>query len=93
MCDVIVFFIEGIDLLVDVFFYMSVKEGIFCGVFCCLFRIFFIGEFGFEINVLCCYGKMMWEMFVGEIEKYGGIIYGIEIMYVLCVEKGYIIVG
>ncbi|POF27717.1 sarcosine oxidase subunit alpha family protein [Roseibium marinum] len=91
--EVIAPFIEGIDLSAEALPHMSVKEAMFRGIPCRLFRISFTGELGFEINVPRRHGKMMWETLAGEIEKHGGTAYGTEAMHVLRAEKGYIIIG
>lgn len=82
-----------IDLDKDVFFFMIWKEGKVVGVLVWVFCIFFIGELSYEVNVQVDYVMGVFEVFVEYGVKYGLMFYGIEIMYVLCVEKGFIIVG
>ncbi|QBK31767.1 sarcosine oxidase subunit alpha family protein [Roseitalea porphyridii] len=91
--EVLAPFVGGMDLSVEAFPFMSVREGTFAGVPTRLFRMSFAGEDGFEINVPADFGKAAWDMLHDKVDEAGGCPYGTETMHVLRAEKGYIIVG
>ncbi len=86
-------FVEGIDLSIDNFPHMAVREGKICGIETRLFRMSFSGELGFEINVPAHYGRAVWEALFKAGQQYDITPYGTETMHVLRAEKGFIIVG
>jgi sarcosine oxidase subunit alpha len=91
--EVIAPLVEGIDLSLEVFPHMAVREGTICGVPTRLFRVSFTGELGFEINVPAAFGRHVWEQVWAAGQAYGITPYGTETMHVLRAEKGFIIVG
>ncbi len=86
-------FVEGIDLSIENFPHMAVREGKICGIETRLFRMSFSGELGFEINVPAHYGRAVWEALFEAGKPYNITPYGTETMHVLRAEKGFIIVG
>ena len=85
--------VEGIDLSLEAFPHMAIREGSICGVPTRLFRVSFTGELGFEINVPAAYGRALWERLMSAGAAIGITPYGTEAMHVLRAEKGFIIVG
>lgn len=86
-------FVEDIDLSIEAFPHMAVREGRICGIETRLFRVSFSGELGFEINVPAHYGLALWEKLFEAGRQYNITPYGTETMHVLRAEKGFIIVG
>lgn len=72
---------------------MSYCNGMVVGVKVCVMWISFLGEFVYEVNVLVNVGCVVWEVLMVVGVEFDIMLYGMEMMYVLCVEKGYIIVG
>ena len=85
--------VEDIDLSVEAFPHMAIREGHICGVPTRLFRVSFTGELGFEINVPAAFGRALWERIMAVGAAYDITPYGTEAMHVLRAEKGFIIVG
>ena len=85
--------LTDIDLAVDGFPFMSMREGTVAGVPARVYRISFTGEIAYEINVPQRWGLHLWEALMAHGEKYGLCPYGTETMHVLRAEKGFIIVG
>jgi sarcosine oxidase subunit alpha len=84
---------EGIDLSSAAFPHMSVREGRIAGVAGRLARVSFTGEVGFEVNVPADTGESVLEAIWAEGEKLGAAAYGLDALYLLRAEKGYMIVG
>ena len=84
---------EGIDLSPAAFPHMSVREGRIAGVAGRLARVSFTGEVGFEVNVPADTGESVLEAIWAEGEKVGAVAYGLDALYLLRAEKGYMIVG
>ncbi|ATE64220.1 sarcosine oxidase subunit alpha family protein [Rhizorhabdus dicambivorans] len=91
--DILAPLVEGIDLSVEAFPHMAVREGRIAGVPTRLFRVSFTGELGFEVNVPSSRGLEVWEAIWAQGHKYGATVYGTETLHVLRAEKGFIIVG
>ena len=84
---------EDIDLTNDAFPYMAVRRGVVAGVQARIFRVSFVGELSYEINVNADYGLHLWESVIGAGKNYGITPFGTEAMHLLRAEKGYVIVG
>ncbi len=84
---------EGIDLSPAAFPHMSVREGRVAGGPARLARVSFTGEVGFEVNVPADTGESVLEAIWAEGEKLGAVAYGLDALYLLRAEKGYMIVG
>jgi sarcosine oxidase subunit alpha len=84
---------EGIDLSPAAFPHMSVREGRVAGAPARLARVSFTGETGFEVNIPADTGESVLEAIWAEGEKVGAVAYGLDALYLLRAEKGYMIVG
>lgn len=92
-CKVVQKVCQDIDFGNEVFLFMSYCNGMVVGVKVCVMWISFLGEFVYEVNVLVNVGCVVWEVLMVVGVEFDIMLYGMEMMYVLCVEKGYIIVG
>jgi sarcosine oxidase subunit alpha len=84
---------SDIDLSVDAFPFMSLREGTVAGITARVFRISFSGELAYEINVPADDGVALWESLMEAGGEFDITSYGTETMHVLRAEKGYVIVG
>ena len=84
---------SDIDLSVDAFPFMSLREGTVAGITARVFRISFSGELAYEINVPADDGVALWESLMEAGGEFDITPYGTETMHVLRAEKGYVIVG
>ena len=84
---------HDIDLSNEAFPFLSVRHGTVAGLPARLFRVSFVGELSYEINVDANYGRHVWEATIEAGAKYGITPFGTEAMHILRAEKGYIIVG
>jgi sarcosine oxidase subunit alpha len=85
--------VEAIDLSPAAFPHMSVREGRVAGAPARLARVSFTGEVGFEVNVPADCGESVLEAIWAEGEKVVAVAYGLDALYLLRAEKGYMIVG
>jgi sarcosine oxidase subunit alpha len=85
--------LTDLDLSVEAFPFMSMKEGTVAGLPVRVFRISFTGELSFEINVPRRYGRALWEALMAAGAPFDITPYGTEAMHVLRAERGFIIVG
>jgi sarcosine oxidase subunit alpha len=86
--------VDGIDLDPEAFGYLQVRVGRVAGVDdCVLWRIGFIGELSYEIQVPSGYGLHVWEQLLRRGEGLGVVPFGIEAQRILRLEKGHLIVG
>ena len=84
---------EGVDLSVQAFPHMSVRDGRVAGIDARIFRVSFTGELGYEVSVATSYGLALWQAFLRVGENYDLTPIGTEALHVLRAEKGYIAVG
>ena len=82
-----------VDLSVEAFPHMTLREGTFAGVPARLARVSFSGELAYEVHIAGRYGLHVWEALAASGEPFGLAPYGTEAMHVLRAEKGYVIVG
>jgi sarcosine oxidase, subunit alpha len=73
--------------------HMTMREADVAGIPARIFRVSFLGELSYEINVPSDCGLALWERLIAAGEPFGITPYGTEAMHVLRAEKGYIIVG
>ncbi|MGH3658637.1 MAG: glycine cleavage T C-terminal barrel domain-containing protein, partial [Micromonosporaceae bacterium] len=78
-----------LDVSVDGFRFMDVREATVADLPARVFRISFSGELAYEINVPAWYGAALWDAVMAA----GATPYGTETMHVLRAEKGFVIVG
>jgi sarcosine oxidase subunit alpha len=82
-----------VDFSSDSFPFMSVRRGTVAGVQARVFRVSFVGELSYEVNVSANYGRHVWDAVMEAGREYGITPFGTEAMHVLRAEKGYIIAG
>ncbi len=82
-----------IDLSREAFPHMAWRQGHVAGLPARVFRVSFIGELSYEVNVPSGYGGALWELLWRAGQPFGLTPYGTEAMHVLRAEKGYVIVG
>jgi sarcosine oxidase subunit alpha len=84
---------NDIDFSNEAFPFMSIRHGTVAGVPARVFRVSFVGELSYEINVSSNHGRRIWEAVIEAGIEYGITPLGTEAMHVLRAEKGYIIIG
>jgi sarcosine oxidase subunit alpha len=84
---------KDVDLANVAFPYMAVRIGTVAGLPARIFRVSFVGELSYEINVNADYGLHLWEAVMEAGEEYGITPFGTEAMHLLRAEKGYVIIG
>ena len=82
-----------VDVSVEGFPFMAVRETTLNGVPVRLARVSFSGELAYEVNVTSWHALALWERLIAAGERYGLLPYGTETMHVLRAEKGYPIIG
>ncbi|MDQ3766560.1 MAG: 2Fe-2S iron-sulfur cluster-binding protein [Actinomycetota bacterium] len=82
-----------IDLSVEAFPWMTLRDGIVAGVPARIARVSFSGELAYELNVAGWHGLALWEAVMQAGKPFDITPYGTETMHVLRAEKGYVIVG
>lgn len=85
--------VTDLDLSVDAFPYLAVREGLVAGIPARLMRVGFVGEWGYEIHVPACYGLAVWDALMAAGNAEGIRPFGVEAQRLLRMEKGHIIVG
>lgn len=91
--DVVAQLAPDLDVSVEEFEFMAVREASVLGVPARILRVSFTGELTFEINVPAWYGQAVWDAVMAAGSPYGITPYGTETMHVLRAEKGFIVVG
>lgn len=84
---------NDIDFSSEAFPFMSVRHGTLAGIPARVYRVSFVGELSYEINVSSNHGRHIWEAVIEAGLEYNITPLGTEAMHVLRAEKGYIIVG
>ena len=84
---------DDIDLSIDAFPYMGVREGHVAGIPARVFRVGFVGELGFEVHVSSGHGEALWDAVMAAGRAFGIVPFGVETQRVLRLEKGHIIVS
>ena len=74
----------------EAFPFMAVAECRIAGIPGRLFRISFSGELAYEVNVPADYGQAAWEALVAAGQEFDMVVYGIETLGALRVEKGHV---
>jgi sarcosine oxidase subunit alpha len=83
----------GLDLSVDAFPHMAVREGRFDGAPARVARVSFTGDASFEISVPVAKVGALWDAVLSATEAEGGGPVGLEALSILRAEKGFVIVG
>ena len=84
---------NDIDFSREAFPFMSFREGTVAGIPARVFRVSFVGELSFEINVNANYGRYVWEGVMEAGREFDITPFGTEAMHILRAQKGYIISG
>ena len=82
-----------IDLSTEAFPFMAATECQFQGVPARLFRISFSGELAYELNIPADYGQSAWKTIIQAGEPHGLVVYGLEALGTMRVEKGHVAGG
>ena len=85
--------IDDIDLSVEAFPYMGVREGHVANIPARVFRVGFVGELGFEVHVASGHGEALWDAIMAAGKAFDIVPFGVETQRVLRLEKGHIIVS
>jgi sarcosine oxidase subunit alpha len=85
LCD---FAIDGESLPL-----MAIREGQVSGIPARVMRISFSGELAYEICVPADAGEALWDVLAEAGENHGLVIYGVDAMSGLRIEKGHCVVG
>lgn len=83
----------GMDVFVEVLLFMEWCDGKIGDFDVWVYWIFFLGELFYEIVVLVSQGCVFWDVLFVVGEEFGVMFYGIEVFYVMWVEKGFIMIG
>ena len=82
-----------IDLSLQAFPFMGLRQGQVAGFHARVARVSFTGELSFEINVRARDGLALWERIMKVGEPFGLVPIGSETSHVLRVEKGFLSLG
>lgn len=82
-----------VDLSIESFPWMTVREGLVAGVPARIARVSFSGELAYEINVAAWHGYALWQAIMDAGKPFQIAAYGTEAMHLMRAEKGYVIVG
>ena len=91
--DVLAALAPGLDVSVEGFGFMTLREAVVAGGPARVMRVSFSGELAYEINVATWRALNVWTEVLAAGAAYGIAPYGTETMHVLRAEKGYPIVG
>ncbi|WP_236542547.1 2Fe-2S iron-sulfur cluster-binding protein [Spiractinospora alimapuensis] len=91
--DVLRHLAPDLDVSVEGFAHLDMRESRVAGIEARILRVSFSGELTYEISVPSWYGLALWEAVVSAGRPYGITPYGTETMHVLRAEKGFIVVG
>ena len=85
--------ITRLDLSVDAFPYLAVREGEVAGMPARVMRVGFVGELGYEIHVPGDGACFLWDALMQAGGAYGIQPFGVEAQRLLRLEKAHIIIG
>lgn len=88
--DVLAAVIEEIDLSDAAFPFMAVRDGRVAGAPCRVARLSFSGELAYEVMVPADHGEAMCAALWRAAEPVGGVLYGLEALGALRIEKGHV---
>ena len=84
---------DDVDLSLESFPYMGVREGHVAGIPTILLRVGFVGELGFELHVPASRGEALWDALLDAGRQHGIRPFGVEAQRMLRLEKGHILIG
>jgi sarcosine oxidase subunit alpha len=85
--------LTDIDVSNAAFPHMAIREAEIAGIAGRILRISFSGELAFEINVPADYGQALWEAILAAGNDLDIVVYGVEAMATMRIEKGHVVVG
>ncbi len=85
--------VEDVDLSVEAFPYMGLREGRVAGIPARLMRVGFVGELGYEVHVPSSCGEALWDRLKEAGKAHEIRPFGVEAQRTLRLEKGHIIIG
>ena len=84
---------DDVDLSLEGFPYMGVREGHVAGIPALFLRVGFVGELGYELHVPQSQGEALWDALLDAGAAHGMRPFGVEAQRLLRLEKGHIIIG
>ena len=84
---------DDVDLSLEGFPYMGVREGHVAGIPALFLRVGFVGELGYELHVPQSQGEALWDALLDAGASHGIRPFGVEAQRLLRLEKGHIIIG
>ncbi len=84
---------DDVDLSLEGFPYMGVREGHVAGIPALFLRVGFVGELGYELHVPQSQGEALWDALLDAGAAHGIRPFGVEAQRLLRLEKGHIIIG
>ena len=88
--DLLAGLVEGIDFSNEGLPHMGVAEGRIGDIPVRVFRLSFSGELAYEVYARSGHAEEMWERVVAEGEKHDAVLYGLEALGALRIEKGHV---
>jgi heterotetrameric sarcosine oxidase alpha subunit len=88
--DLVTAVVHDVDFGNDAFPYMGVRHGHLGTIPVRLLRVSFSGEMAFEVYAPAGYGEAMWQALADAGRAFDLIVYGVEAMGTLRVEKGHV---
>jgi len=85
--------VDDIDLSVQGFPYLGIRQGQVAGIPARLLRVGFVGELGYEIHAPASQGEALWDALLEAGHEFDIRPFGVEAQRLLRLEKGHIIVG
>lgn len=85
--------LTDIDVSDAAFPHMAIRGADVAGIPGRILRISFSGELAYEINVPADYGLALWEAILAVGHDLGIVVYGVESMATMRIEKGHVVIG
>lgn len=82
--------LSPVDFSNQSFAYMTAQEIVVAGVSALALRVSYTGELGWELHVPCEYAVSVYDALMAEGERHGAAICGIDAIYQLGAEKGFL---
>jgi sarcosine oxidase subunit alpha len=84
---------SDLDLSVEAFPYLGVRQGTIAGIKARLLRVGFVGELGYEIHVPARHGLKLWDALIEAGKVHDIRPFGVETQRLLRLEKGHVIIS
>ena len=85
--------LTDVDLSVEAFPYLGIREGVVAGAPARLSRVGFVGELGYEVHVPAGFAAGVWDELLRAGAPHGIVPFGVEAQRLLRLEKGHLIVS